>query len=291
MWQLFGIRYPWDGIFHHCHWEPLSQAFGDKMNDMVHIIFQHQWKLDWKLATTSKNLTKVCSPPSPGGEHDLNFDLLSGGLQSLPGWLQYGPFHFLSYLQYCFLCGETPESARHHFITPGDVGHSKIKPAGWTIGGPRSVLKIRTGGLLSAFIARITITARWRWSAGAYISRPINFCRNKLLSLDSPFSGKFPNKNHFLCNFQRDEEACMEIIGAIELVKAWQASKPAVFEGGWVMVFQDHLSCTSDDKNDQFWWSRSEYILNTTTDGVLIGRSRSFHCQRGELCYCGTQVC
>ena len=69
MWQLFGIRYPWDGIFHHCHWEPLSQAFGDKMNDMVHIIFQHQWKLDWKLATTSKNLTKVCSPPSPGGEH------------------------------------------------------------------------------------------------------------------------------------------------------------------------------------------------------------------------------
>ena len=66
----------------------------------------------------------------------------------------------------------------------------------------------RSGGLLSAFIEKITITARWRWSAGAYISRPINFCRNKLLSLDSPFSGKFPNKNHFLCNFQRDEEAC-----------------------------------------------------------------------------------
>ena len=262
------------------------------MNDMVHIIFQHQWKLGWKLATTSKNLTKVCSPPSPGGEHTFLTWILICCQVACNLFLAGCNMVLFIFFPICNIASfverrlSLPDTILSLQVTLG-IQKSNQQD------GQLEALGVfwRSGGLLSAFIEKITITARWRWSAGAYISRPINFCRNKLLSLDSPFSGKFPNKNHFLCNFQRDEEACMEIIGAIELVKAWQASKPAVFEGGWVMVFQDHLSCTSDDKNDQFWWSRSEYILNTTTDGVLIGRSRSFHCQRGELCYCGTQVC
>ena len=55
----------------------------------------------------------------------------------------------------------------------------------------------------------------------------------------------------------------------------WQRSKGAVFEGGWIMVFQVHLFCSSDARNDPFWWLRSEYILNWWKKWFRTGTSHN----------------
>ena len=131
-----------------------------------------------------------------------------------------------------------------------------------------------------------SILVRWRWSAEPVLTSAaqLTFHRNKLLSLASQniynfhwifidwkeyiyFSDMGWYGFHFYLSFHPLATS----------VHVWQAFKGAVFEGGgWVMVFQVHLFCTSDASNDPFWWLRSWCILNRTTDEKKdLGREKS----------------